>query len=239
MRNRIYITIIIAIFLISLASANMIFKFGQEDVEYRYIVNNSVSNRSDYWDSLDTPADIDHNDLFNKQGGAVGERYHLNQSVYDIIIANIYDWVTDISNYFTKTEIIAQYYNKTETTTQYYNKTDIDGMDLGNSSWNQSLANNLYANISLVDTNESTRVINIVDTNCSAGNYSYGFHANGTLLCRSDTSGGGVGGGTAYDQSLNTTDNVSFAQVQTNQINSTFNSYLYFNETSGSLELWV
>jgi len=50
-------------------------------------VNYSVqnTNSSEYWDGLDTPADIDHNDLFGLQGGGGEgtEYYHLSQIVHD------------------------------------------------------------------------------------------------------------------------------------------------------------
>ena len=46
---------------------------------------------------------------------------------------------------------------------------------------------------SVGDTNESVRVNNIVGTDCSAGNYSYGFDTNGNILCRDDLIGSGSG----------------------------------------------
>ncbi len=60
-----------------------------------------------------------------------------------------------------------------------------------NESWNESLANTLYADISVVDTNETTRMINILGTDCDAGNYSYGFDSDGNIQCRDDLQGSG------------------------------------------------
>ena len=71
----------------------------------------------------------------------------------------------------------------------------------------------VYADISVTDTNETTRFNTLVGTDCGAGNYSYGFDANGLIQCREDTEAGSdtnastacsttevlLGNGTCYD----------------------------------------
>jgi len=57
-----------------------------------------------------------------------------------------------------------------------------------NSSWNESYANTLYADISIVDTdtNETSFVNNLTTTDCTAGNLVIGIQDNGTVLCAVD-----------------------------------------------------
>ncbi len=67
-----------------------------------YINHSSESNlnvnSSNYWDDLNTPADITHNDLGSLQGGVVGEYYHINLSVYNEIDSEIFSWITSESD---------------------------------------------------------------------------------------------------------------------------------------------
>ncbi|HEC37732.1 MAG TPA: hypothetical protein ENI29_05805, partial [bacterium] len=63
----------------------------EQIITHRNITN---LNRSDFWDNLDTPADISHNDLGSFQGGQAGEYYHLNQSFFDELVSDIFNWIT-------------------------------------------------------------------------------------------------------------------------------------------------
>jgi len=116
----------------------------------------------------------------------------------------------------------------------WYNMSDGNA---GNSSWNQSLANQLYAEIkwgynmttdlsnyynkSEVDNNLSKYILtsqtylqNYSGATCSAGNYTYGYYQNGTPICRDDLSGSGGDGGwqpnnITENNNYNTTGNVT------------------------------
>ena len=61
---------------------------------------------------------IPHNDLNGIQGGTTDEYYHLTDAEHTSVLAGIVNWidntVSDLVNYFTKTEVLAQYYNKTD-----------------------------------------------------------------------------------------------------------------------------
>ena len=63
---------------------------------------------------------------------------------------------------------------------------------------------------SIADTNETFRFGLLTENDCGAGNLVIGVQANGTLLCATDSGGGH---GDPYDQSLNTTDQVTFNNV--------------------------
>lgn len=61
-------------------------------------INISV-NSSTYWDTLDHGplgyvSDLMHNWLGGLQGGAAGEYYHMNSSVYTYFLANVFNWAT-------------------------------------------------------------------------------------------------------------------------------------------------
>ncbi|HEB46964.1 MAG TPA: hypothetical protein ENI22_00660 [Candidatus Pacearchaeota archaeon] len=56
----------------------------------------------------------------------------------------------------------------------------------------------------------------ITGADCGAGNYSYGYNTDGSILCRVDQDSGGAGGN-PFDQSLNTTDNVAFNNITVTQ----------------------
>lgn len=58
-------------------------------------------NSSQYWDNLNSPSDINHNDLANKQGGQTGEYYHLNLSIYNYLLSNIYSFIKNTDGYIT------------------------------------------------------------------------------------------------------------------------------------------
>ena len=62
------------------------------------------------------------------------------------------------------------------------------------------------------DTNESVRVGNLVNNNCSGTDKVRGVLLNGTIVCGTDQTGGG-GGGNPFDQILNTTSNVTFNNI--------------------------
>lgn len=63
--------------------------------------------------------------------------------------------------------------------------------------------------ISAGDTNETTRVNNIVGLNCSSGDFISGRYDNGTAVCGTPAGGSG----NPFDQDLNTTDSVNFTHV--------------------------
>ncbi len=88
--------------------------------------------------------------------------------------------------------------NYTERTRATYNET-----------WSSTFNATYDAN---VDTNESSRFINLVNTDCASGNYTFGVWENGTIKCRDDLQGSG-GTGNPFDQSLNKSDNVTFYQI--------------------------
>lgn len=63
------------------------------------IVNKSNVNSSNFWDALNTPADILHNALGSLQGGVAGQFYHLTLIVYN--------WITgNYNNFWLKNETI-------------------------------------------------------------------------------------------------------------------------------------
>jgi len=49
------------------------------------------------------------------------------------------------------------------------------------------------------DTNESTRVITMLGTDCDDGNYSYGHDGSGNILCRDEPAGGSGNGNTSAE----------------------------------------
>ncbi len=55
------------------------------------------------------PADIQHNDLGGLQGGSPDEFFHMNETIYDKMMDQIYTWinntVSDLTNYYNKEEI--------------------------------------------------------------------------------------------------------------------------------------
>ena len=74
--------------------------------------------------------------------------------------------------------------------------TQLSGADVvafvGNfSDWDKDY-NDLINKPSMTDTNESTRVQNIVDTSCSSGNYIYNFSQDGTPLCSAPAGSGDI-----------------------------------------------
>ena len=96
MRFKIEKFFLMVIFLLAIAFP--ISAFGFENAPASEINNIYVNN------SL-----INHNDLENIQGGSATERYHLTQALYDLVVANAADWITnsvnDLVNYYTKTDI--------------------------------------------------------------------------------------------------------------------------------------
>ena len=101
-----------------------------------------------------------------------------------------------------------------------------------------------------VDTNETSRFANLVDADCSGTDKVVGVQSNGTVLCGSDQTGGG-GGGNPFDQTLNTTSNVTFHDIHLSGslnvtenvtvhdrlcLNAACTSYLYNNGTDS---IWV
>jgi hypothetical protein len=97
-----------------------------ENTNTSYIVN-ADTNNTGFWQGY-TPTTLPHNILYGLQGGSLGEFYHLNQSVYNYLISNLFNFVlqSDLLNYFTKTEIQDQYYNKTDSDNKYtQNNTDV------------------------------------------------------------------------------------------------------------------
>ncbi len=63
---------------------------------------------------------------------------------------------------------------------------------------------------SVSDTNETTRFNRLTDNDCSAGDLVIGVQANGTVLCSADANDGATN---IFDQGLNTTENVTFNQL--------------------------
>jgi len=110
---------------------------------------------------------------------------------------------TNDAGYYNSSDFsIANYYTSSQIDTfAYYNATDFDINDyldlstlIGFNYWNDTFAtfnktyaDTLYADISQTDTNETARFNTLVGTDCGAGNYSYGFDANGLIQCREDT----------------------------------------------------
>jgi len=66
------------------------------------------------------------------------------------------------------------------------------------------------------DTNETTRFENLVGTDCSGTDKMVGVDVNGNVVCAADQVGSG-GAGNPFDQSLNTTDDVTFNKVTVTQ----------------------
>lgn len=69
--------------------------------------------------------------------------------------------------------------------------------------WNKTYADTLYADISITDTNETTRVNAITETDCGAGKLVIGIQDNGTVLCADDE-------GETYTSNLNFTNDASY-----------------------------
>lgn len=120
-----------------------------------------------------------------------------------------------------------------------------------NESWNESYADTLYADISVVDTDTNTTgwIINMTVTDCPAGNYTYGIESNGSILCRDDLNTGAGGGNTTqeiqdavnasveYDFASNTSDfwdNLSVPSDIANSefwYNHTLHTFTIYNDT--------
>ena len=69
-----------------------------------------------------------------------------------------------------------------------------------------------------VDTNETGRFSNLTDSDCAAGQLVIGIQVNGTVLCVNDAN---TGASNIFNQSLNTTSNVTFDFLVISNVNST------------------
>jgi len=138
---------------------------------YNYVNETDTAN---YWDALDTPADITHASLGSLQGGIGGEYYHVQQSWFDEITTDLFNWLTASEVYTVADLNYSQIY------------TDLVGAINGNytasgNEWSPAMINN----ISLINTDinsalesNKTIIFQTADANYSAiygymlGNYS-------------------------------------------------------------------
>jgi len=88
------------------------------------------------------------------------------------------DWVVSQSGYTI---------NLFEDQNLIFNATQFDSSDTQNITINESYIAALAGSIS--DTNESTRMNNLIGTGCGAGEYAYDVDVDGTLICRADVQG--------------------------------------------------
>lgn len=91
------------IFFIAIVSAEQpVVKMGEENQMSTPAVELSsfvvpFANSSDFWDNLNVSTQIPHNSLASIQGGATDEFFHLNQTVFDFLMANIFDFLLSVS----------------------------------------------------------------------------------------------------------------------------------------------
>jgi len=105
---------------------------------------------------INSTEDIIHNNLTGLQGGATNQYYHIPVSWYNILTANIADWITEADADARYSEI-KWAYNQTTPANDYTNSINnslalwviAQGYSTTgeNSSWNESRANLLYAGI--------------------------------------------------------------------------------------------
>jgi len=94
------ISVILIIFLIALVSANPYSFNLYETPTITNVSQESVnhSNSTEWWitdeGDLNNVDDISHNDLGGLQGGTLGEYYHLNLTVFNEIMTNIFNYLT-------------------------------------------------------------------------------------------------------------------------------------------------
>ena len=179
-------------------------------------------NSSGFWDTLDTISDILHNGIGGLQGGASGEYYHLNQSVYNQVLGYFDKWLTEvISPYLYLNGSRAINFNETK-----LNET-IDDRSINSES----------------DPNWEANFTNM-QTDCPNGNYTYGVYDNGTLKCRDDEQGVGGGQGKEGDgiYLYNDTDTMYLNETQLNDTiddrASGSGDNASFNETYGR-SIWI
>lgn len=143
-----------------------------------------------------------------------------------------------ITDYFTKSQVLGfSYYNSTNFPyTHLSNFTDnlgnrgytnnlnfTNGANYWNdtfATFNKSYADTLYASISVVDTNETTRMNALTNTDCASGYLVIGVQSNGTVLCALDTTSGGGG---------NTTEEMQDA------VGGAFNVTLIYDDTNNAM----
>ena len=119
-------------------------------------------NNSDYWDNLNTPADINHNDLANKQGGQSGQFYHLNLSIYTEILSNVFNYITGSIANSTYRKLSDTINPANITSPIWVNKTgDIMTGNLTINNADLSLSNNykIYLGSATIESNGTTLII--------------------------------------------------------------------------------
>jgi len=104
---------------------------------------------------------FDHNDLLSIQGGTTDQYYHLTSAQHSDLNTDIYNWVTlsELLNfgYYNSTDFtIGDYSTTAQMNTAIVNantsmKNYVDSVSSGNSSWNESHADTLYAPINYGD----------------------------------------------------------------------------------------
>ena len=160
--------IILFLFLIGFASAaitiqestNPNVKITRPSPAANYSIINVISSQN--WDSLNTPADINHNDLANKQGGQSGQFYHLNLSIYTEILSNVFNYITGSIANSTYRKLSDTINPANITSPIWVNKTgDIMTGNLTINNADLSLSNNykIYLGSATIESNGTTLII--------------------------------------------------------------------------------
>ncbi|MEM4325859.1 MAG: hypothetical protein QXU40_00975 [Candidatus Pacearchaeota archaeon] len=187
-------------------------KFGYNEIRNDVVIRN-------YYNYTINATEVYHNNLSGLQGGSFNERYHLTKYFHDLVVNKADSWidnaVSDLLNYFTKSEILGfKYYNDTFFPyTHLSNFTD----DLGNrgytslsnftndvgywndtyATFNKTYADTLYAPISEPLWTGNYSNVAFINKANSFGAFNQSFNTNTLFI---DATNGRVGVGTTSPQ---------------------------------------
>lgn len=142
-----------------------------------------------------------------------------NRTHFQQLVTNAFLWITSISNIFD------QWLNTTSHVVfDTINVSIIRSDDWSNVSITESQISNL---VHTTDTNETTRFNALNATNCGGTDKVTGVLLNGTFVCNTDQTGAG---GNPFNQVLNTTSNVTFFNVTSQNFLGSINASYVTND---------
>ena len=228
------ILLTVCLFCISLTSAS---SFGYNEIESSIkVINNVSGSLTTLLELTDTPAsytgeagnclivNVGETELeFGSCGSGVGGGNTTEEIWY---VANNETWVS-YSGLPTCSVGTHLFYNSTHLncTTDAAAGADTDTWNTTSEIW-YIINNNTFLT---AETNWQGNFTNM-QNDCPAGNYSYGFFANGTLKCRSDSSSGGEGGNTTEEMQIAINNSIGVYNITVN-VSEHWNNLSSYNAT--------